>query len=154
MSTRRQKLLERLKTRKEASLAQLLFATARLYNERALERVRRRVPSARLAHTRLFPHLDVDGTRQSELARRAGISKQAVGQLVDELVALGMLQRQPDPRDGRAQLVRFTDAGLAQLIAGFDVLDAIERELEAAVGAARLARLRRDLAELLPPLSR
>jgi DNA-binding MarR family transcriptional regulator len=77
-----------------------------------------------------------------------------VGQLVDELVALGMFRRVPDPADGRASLVQFTDEGLAQLIAGFDVLDGIERELEAEVGTAAMTRLRADLQRLLEALGR
>jgi DNA-binding MarR family transcriptional regulator len=138
-----------LAARKGASLAQILFRAARLYNEHAIARVQERVPDARLAYTQLLPHIDLDGTRQIEVARRAGISKQAVGQLVDELVALGLLSREPDPRDGRAQLVRFTDQGLTQLIAGFDVLDGLESELTEQLGTPTIERLRRDLAELL-----
>src|SRR5438270_11986341 len=108
---RRAGLMRRLQSRKQASVGQLLFKAARLFNERAMARVQTRVPAARLAHTSLLPHIDLDGTRQTEIARRAGVSKQAVGQLVDELVAVGMLARAPDPDDGRAHLVRFTDAG-------------------------------------------
>jgi DNA-binding MarR family transcriptional regulator len=146
---RRAQLEERLAARKRASLAQLLFRAARLYNERAIAQLQERVPAARLAHTQLFPHIDLDGTRQTEVARRAGISKQAVGQLVDELVALGMLRREPDPQDRRAQLVRFTEQGLAGLIAGFDVLDGLESALTERLGKATIERLRRDLAALL-----
>jgi DNA-binding MarR family transcriptional regulator len=150
--SRRASLEARLAARKEASVAQLLFAAARLYNERAIARVRNRVPEAKVAHTRLFPYVDLAGTRQTEIARRAGISKQAVGQLVDELVALGMLRRERDPTDGRALLVQFTDRGLEQLIAGFDVLDAIERELTARVGPGGMERLRADLARVVAVL--
>jgi DNA-binding MarR family transcriptional regulator len=151
---RRAQLVARLKARKQASVGQLLFKAARLWNERAIARVQRRVPEARLAHTALLPHIDLDGTRQTEIARRAGITKQAVGQLVDELVALGMLRRDPDPRDKRAQIVSFTDDGLAQLLAGLDVLDEMELELGGDAGAMTLDRLRRDLAKLLSALER
>ena len=61
----------------------------------------------RPAHTALFPHIDLSGTRQTALARRMGVSKQAVGQLVSELEQMGALERVPDPSDGRARLVRF-----------------------------------------------
>ncbi|HEX9102281.1 MAG TPA: MarR family transcriptional regulator [Polyangia bacterium] len=132
----------------------MLFRAARLWNEEAMARVQRRAPAARLAHTTLLPHIDLDGTRQTEIARRAGISKQAVGQLVDDLVALGMLARVPDPLDGRAQLVRFTDEGIAQLLVGLDVLDEIEIDLGGDVGAGALDRLRQGLAKLLPALER
>ncbi|MGZ6176563.1 MAG: MarR family winged helix-turn-helix transcriptional regulator [Candidatus Binataceae bacterium] len=151
-SRRRAQLKARLAARKQASVGQLLFRAARLFNERAMARVQQRVPAARLAHTTLLPHIDLDGTRQTEIARRAGVSKQAVGQLVDDLVAMGMLARAPDPADGRAQLVRFTDEGLAQLLAGLDVLDTIEVDLGADVGAGTLDRMRRDLLRLIPAL--
>jgi DNA-binding MarR family transcriptional regulator len=153
MTRRRKQLEARLAARKQASVAQLLFQAARLYNERAMARVRRRVPEAKLAHTRLFPYIDLAGTRQTEVARRAGISKQAVGQLVDELVALGFLAREADPTDRRAQLISFTDEGLAQLLAGFDTLDAIEHELTMRLGEATTSRLRADLARLIPVLT-
>jgi DNA-binding MarR family transcriptional regulator len=149
---RRAALIARLEQRKQASVGQLLFRAARLYNERALARVRARVPAARQAHTTLLPHIDFGGTRLTEIARRAGITKQAVGQLVDEMVALGMLRRQADPDDARAQLITFTEEGLEQMLAGIDVLDEIERTLAAAVGEGTLARLRRDLVRLLPAL--
>jgi DNA-binding MarR family transcriptional regulator len=151
---RRAQLVARLSARKQASVGQLLFKAARLYNERAMARVQRRVPSARVAHTTLLPHIDLDGTRATEIARRAGVTKQAVGQLVDELVAIGMLRRDPDPQDRRAQLVRFTDEGIAQLLAGIDVLDEIELELGGDVGAMTLDRLRRELEKLVPALER
>ncbi len=149
---RRAQLVARLAARKQASVAQLLFKAARLWNEEAMARVQRRLPEARLAHTTLLPHIDLDGTRQTEIARRAGITKQAVGQLVDELIGIGMLRRDPDPADGRAQLVRFTDDGIAQLLAGLDVLDEVEIDLGGDVGAGTLDRLRRDLGKLLPAL--
>lgn len=151
-SRRRAELEARLHARKRVSVGQLLFKAARLWNEEAMARVQKRHPGARVAHTTLFPHIDLDGTRQTEIARRAGITKQAVGQLVDELIAIGMLRRDPDPLDGRAQLVRFTDEGIAQLLAGLDVLDEVEIDLGGDVGAGTLDRLRRDLAKLVPAL--
>ena len=149
---RRAALAARLKARKQASMGQLLLKAARLFNEQAMAVVQARVPAARLAHTTLLPHIDLEGTRATEIARRAGVSKQAVGQLVDELVAMKMLSRSRDPLDGRAQLVRFTDAGIAQLLAGLDALDVIEVELGARVGALAVDRLRRDLSRVLPAL--
>jgi DNA-binding MarR family transcriptional regulator len=153
-TTRRQKLEAQLSLRKQHSVAQALFQAARVYNELAIARMRERVPEARLAHTRLMPYIDLAGTRQSVVARRAGITKQAVGQLVDELVELGYLQRRADPTDGRALLVEFTDAGLEQLIAGFDVLDAIEAELSAQLSERTLKTLQLELTRLLAALTR
>jgi DNA-binding MarR family transcriptional regulator len=147
---RRTALIEQLTQRKGASVGQLLFRAARLYNERAMARVRTRVPAARQAHTALLPHIEFEGTRLTDIARRAGISKQAAGQLVAEMEAHGMLRREPDPDDGRAQRITFTEAGIEQLLAGIDVLDQLERELSRVVGHALMERLRRDLTTLMP----
>ena len=151
---RRAGLIRRLQSRKQVSVGQLLFKAGRLFHERAMARVQKRVPQARLAHASLLPYIDLDGTRQTEIARRAGISKQAVGQLVDDLIRGGMLRRDPDPDDGRAQLVRFTDDGIEQLLLGIDVLDAIELELSGEIGAKPLERLKRELTRLLPVLEK
>ena len=65
-----------------------------------------------------------------------------------------MVERTPDPSDKRAQLVTFTEAGLAQMVAGFDVLDAIERELREAVGEPAMKALQAGLVKLVAALSR
>ncbi|MCB9682522.1 MAG: MarR family transcriptional regulator [Alphaproteobacteria bacterium] len=98
----------------------------------------------RPAHTALFPHIDLDGTRLTVIAERAGISKQAVGQLVDDLVAMGALERVPDPADGRARLVRFVGGGSA-LLHGLSVLGALESDLAGIVGGDALAAMHATL---------
>lgn len=142
-----------LERAKRASLAQVLFKTARLLNEDGIARLRQLSGhNLRVAHTSLFPHIDLDGTRLTELARRVGISKQAVGQLVDELQAMGALERVPDPSDGRAKLIRFSAQGQQGLMAGLAVLGQIEGELADALGRERTDRLHADLLALLDHL--
>jgi DNA-binding MarR family transcriptional regulator len=143
-----------LERRKRASMGQLLLRAARLFNERAIARVQRSHPRARIAHTLLYPHIDLEGTRLVELARRVGTSKQAVGQLVGELEGLGVVRREPDPDDARARLVRFTPRGRRALLHGLGVLRATEAELARRLGRARLRRLRADLAALADALER
>ena len=129
-----------LERAKRASTAQLLFRAARLLNDVAVGRIRDATgQEVRVAHTRLLPHIDLDGTRITEIARRAGITKQAVGPLVDELVALGALERIPDPADGRAKLVRFTRVQTEQgeeysLMGGLRVLAALETDYASVLG--------------------
>src|SRR4051812_480424 len=105
---------EALDAAKRANLGQLLFKAARLFNEAAVARVAAEtgVP-LRVAHTQLLPHLGTQGVRATEIARRIGISKQAVGALLADLEAWGVAERVPDPADGRASLVRLTAAGQA-----------------------------------------
>jgi len=128
---------------KRASWAQLLLKCARLVNERALARwpTPSQGPRLRAAHTALFPHIDLEGTRLTQLARRLGISKQAVGQLVDELEALGILLRVPDPRDRRAKLIRFTQRAGLTLLDGMAKLRETEEELAAVIGEQHATHL-------------
>jgi len=143
---------EELETRKRASTLQLLFRAARLANERSVTHVRQTRPRSagiRTAHTTLFPHISLEGTRLTDLARSVGISKQAVAQLVDELEAMGMVERRPDPDDGRAKLIRFSRRGRTALFEGLDALDEVEAQLAREVGASHLETLNRELRRLL-----
>ena len=79
-------------------------------------------------------HLAPAGLRLGELARRAGVTKQAMGRLVDQCVAWDLVRRDPDPRDARACLVRFTPTGLAWLQAYNQALLQAQTELRTAVG--------------------
>lgn len=138
-----QSFREDFEAAKRQSVAQLLFKCARLVNERALVRMRERyrVP-VRSAHTLLFPHIDVTrGSRLTDLAQALGVSKQAVGQLVDELVEFGMLERRPDPDDGRARRICYTARGRQGLFQGLSVLREEEQELERGMGKRRFEQL-------------
>lgn len=148
--------LQLLEQTKQASTLQLLFKCARLVNDVAVSRGARRGARVQLraAHTWLLPHVDLDGTRSTELARRVGISKQAVGQLVDDLVQLRVLERVADPSDGRAKLVRFTAHGRRQIHAGLALLAELGAELEGHVGSKRMKALHDALAAILEVLAR
>lgn len=147
------RLAAQLEAAKRESTGQLLLRAARLFNERAVARVQRSgEPRFRLAHTRLFPHIDLEGTRLTELARRAGVTKQAVGPLVAELESFGVVRRQPDPEDGRALQVRFTQRGMRALLHGLAVLGELEDELAGEIGTSRMRELRRGLALLVDAL--
>ena len=86
------------------------------------------------AHIHITRHLAPGGSRLTDLAMRAGMTKQAMGALVDQCEAWGMVGREPDPIDGRARLVRFTDAGLAWLGAYRDAVAQAESELRQSIG--------------------
>lgn len=63
------------------------------------------------AHVHITRHLSLQGDRITDLAGRAGISKQAMLDLVDQCEAWGLVVRESDPHDRRAKRVRYTDAG-------------------------------------------
>ena len=143
-----------LERAKRDSTAQILFKSARLLNESAIAILRRRTGESRLraTHTVLFPHIDLEGTRLTELAARVGISKQAVGQLVEEMVGMGFLERVPDPRDGRAKLVRFSEEWRLGLFAGLAFLGELETRLTERLGPSRMKAFHESLTLLLDML--
>lgn len=136
---------------KRASTLQLLFRAARLLDEEALRRAAARPghPRLRRSHASLFPHIDLEGTRITELAERLGVSKQAVSQLVDDLEHMGVLARVPDPDDARAKRVVFTALGRSGLLDGLEVLGSVEHELAARVGAREMEQLKKTLTSVL-----
>jgi DNA-binding MarR family transcriptional regulator len=87
------------------------------------------------AHVHITRHLELKGTRLTDLAERAGMSKQAMGDLVDQCEAWDLVRRAPDPRDARARLVQFTPTGLLWLQAFKDAVAQAEREFRVEVGA-------------------
>lgn len=86
------------------------------------------------AHIHITRHLDLAGTRLTDLAQKAGMSKQAMGDLVDQCEAWDLVTREPDPRDSRARIVQFTPTGLLWLAAFKDAVAQAEREFRAEVG--------------------
>ncbi len=89
------------------------------------------------AHIHITRHLPVEGARLTDLAQRAGMSKQAMGTLVNQCEAWGMVRRTGHGSlggDGRAKRVAFTEAGLAWLVAYQAAVAQAEAEMRAAVG--------------------
>ena len=99
-------------------------------------------------------HLDVlqtpgpDGRRPIELARETLMSKQAMNRLIRSLEQRGYLERSAVANDARARVVHLTDRGRRATALMRKTAAAIERELAAELGRARLEALKRDLGEL------
>jgi DNA-binding MarR family transcriptional regulator len=106
----------------------------------------------RLTHNTVLMNVGLEGTRQSEVARRAGVTRQAIGQLVDELERLGYVERTGDPSDGRAQVVRFTAAGQALLEEGAAVIREAEAVYAALLEPGALEQVRATLGLLVAGL--
>ncbi|WP_411885988.1 MarR family winged helix-turn-helix transcriptional regulator [Polaromonas sp. YR568] len=86
------------------------------------------------AHIHITRHLAVTGSRLTDLAHSAGMSKQAMGDLVDQCEAWGLVTRQSDPHDKRARRVVFTESGLLWLEAFHQAVRQAEDEFRQAVG--------------------
>jgi DNA-binding MarR family transcriptional regulator len=87
------------------------------------------------SHIHITRHLALEGSRLTELARRAGMSKQAMGKLVEQCEAWGLVARLADDHDARARRIVFTPVGLAWLQAFGQAVAQAEAELRTAVGA-------------------
>src|SRR3954447_15243355 len=94
------------------------------------------------SHSLVFAHLDADGTRPAEIARRAGISRQAVGQTVAQMKDLGLVKLAPDPSTRRARLVQPTAKGRKALERTGTGSAAAEKVLARRIGASRLKSMR------------
>jgi DNA-binding MarR family transcriptional regulator len=97
------------------------------------------------AQSALLRNLGDDGSRPSELAAHANVTRQAITKLVDELEQLDLVRRDPDPDDGRGVIVRYTDRGRAGLALARKRMLALERAWAAQVGADRWAEVRSTL---------
>ena len=86
------------------------------------------------AHIHITRHLAVRGSRLTELATSAGMSKQAMGDLVDQCEAWNLVRREPDPLDARARRIVFTPTGLLWLAAFRQAVARAEAEFRAQVG--------------------
>jgi DNA-binding MarR family transcriptional regulator len=103
----------------------------------------------RPGHGCVFRFIDDEGTRLTELAERSGYTKQAVGEVVADLEALGYVDRIPDPADGRAKTIVLTPRGREALAAGRRVFEDIERRWRAEFGDERIGQLRETVELLL-----
>ena len=104
----------------------------------------------RPTHGCVFRFVHEDGMRLTELASLAGITKQSAGEIVDDLVGLGYVERFPDPADRRAKLIRLTDQGRSARGIGSGLFEEIEQRWAERYGADRIAALR-NLLERSPP---
>ncbi|MEP6971660.1 MAG: MarR family transcriptional regulator [Betaproteobacteria bacterium] len=87
------------------------------------------------SHIQITRHLPAGGCRLTTLAEHAGITKQAMGKLVDQCAAWSLVERQADARDARAIQVVFTDAGRQWLRVYRQAVLQAESEFRSAVGA-------------------
>jgi DNA-binding MarR family transcriptional regulator len=132
---------------RHANIGRLLNNAVRRFEARVLALMSDRGhDETRIAHVSLTRNLDVEGTRLTELARRASMSKQAMGELVDQCAELGLVDRIADPTDRRARIVTFTASGLQWLDAFRDAVDIAEQEMRAELGKATMAAIAKGLA--------
>ena len=101
-----------------------------------------------IAQARLAARIGPNGSRVSDLAEQAQVTKQTAGFLVDQLEKSGYVHRVPDPADGRARQVRFTERGLAVVALARKAEVETEAEWVKHLGARGADQLRRQLTRL------
>ena len=100
------------------------------------------------AQARVVQRIAPGGSRLTDLADQASITKQSAGFLVDRLERTGYVERVADPSDARARLVRITERGLQTLPLAASVVSEVEAEWTEHLGKRRMGQLRDILAKL------
>lgn len=116
----------------------------RLYGQLAAEGF----PDIRPSHGAVLRNLDREGSRLTELAESADLTKQSMAYLVDNLQKAGYLSTEPDPADGRAKIVRLTERGENLLQVLLRISAAIEKDIACSTGDAFISQLRQSLLRL------
>jgi DNA-binding MarR family transcriptional regulator len=133
----------------QPSVAVLMYVACRHVERRVLEFLAESgFDDVTLAQGRVAARVSEDGIRLTDLAEQAQLTKQSVGQLVDQLERIGYVERVPDPTDARARLVRLAPRGRAAQERARVKGREIEAEWERHLGRSRMDDLRRTLADL------
>jgi DNA-binding MarR family transcriptional regulator len=142
-------------TADELNVGVLMFISYRAMETTVMERV---VAAGHtditLAQARLLQRIGDDGSRVTDLADQAQVTKQTAKVLVDQLEQRGYVLRAADPSDGRARLVRMTDAGLEVCVVANRAAADVQAEWTRRLGKGQMAALRSaltDLRELTDP---
>lgn len=102
----------------------------------------------RPTHGCVFRYVQGQGLRLTDIAERAKLTKQSVGEIVDDLVERGYAQRIPDPEDRRAKLICLTEKGERAQAHGRRLFDKVEKRWAQRYGAERIAGLRELMEEI------
>jgi DNA-binding MarR family transcriptional regulator len=138
--------IQQLKELREENIGRQLLHAHRDFSTRAYEKLHKRGHTGlTLNHSALLANLDLEGTRITVLAERAGMTKQSMGELVQDLEQKGYVERTADPVDRRASAIKFTEAGCRYLVDAYEIKREIESEYEALIGAEGMAHLREML---------
>lgn len=133
----------------------LLFIPYRHMENRILQAIRDAgFDDVTLAQARVFQRIAPGGSRLTDLAEQAQMTKQSVAGLVDELERMRYVRRVPDPNDRRARLIRIDKRGRQAAKAAQSARDEIQAEWRSHLGARRFSQLRdtlEDLREITEP---
>jgi DNA-binding MarR family transcriptional regulator len=138
-------------------IGQLLVSHVRVFRERLLAEAERQIDDAgltfRMAHMHVFANIGAGGTRLTDLAVLAGMTRPSMAELIDELENQGLLERRPDPRDSRAKLVVLTARGRDVVRAARAIITRIEADYASRIGRQRYEAMCQSMQDLLDDLN-
>ena len=140
--------MSRADTAQVPHIGVLFFVAHRAVEQRIFAAMREAGFEATLAQSRLVARVGPDGTRLTELAESAQVTKQTAGFLVDQLEAAGYVERVPDPSDARARLVRIAPRGQEAVAYAREIEAEITEEWTQHLGSEDMAELRRIMDRL------
>jgi len=126
----------------------LFFVAHRAMEQRVFHRARKAGHNVTIAQGRVAARIGPDGTRLTELADAAQVTKQTAGFLVDQLEKAGYVERVPDPSDARARLVRMAPRGHEVVALAREVEAEVREEWAAHLGKDAFARLEQAMVRL------
>jgi DNA-binding MarR family transcriptional regulator len=129
-------------------LATLMFIAYRQMNDRVIRAMRDEGFDVTVAQTRIGQRIADGGSRLTDLAEQAQVTKQTASLLVTALERQGLVERVPDPADGRASLIRFTRKGRAASQRAQEVVMGVEQEWNDHLGPELAVCLREALTKL------
>lgn len=143
----------RLRTSPNTKLYRSLTRTLRVYNRLLVERLHARgFDDFSPAFPSLLSNLDADGTRIGILAGRAGVTRQAAGQLLREIERCGYVKRWDSPTDARATVIAFTPRGKRLLATVLELVEQIESDFARMLGPGEFDRAREALFQIADKL--
>lgn len=125
------------------------MASEALFAEFRVELIEAGYGDIRPTHGCVFRFVHDEGMRLTELSSLARMTKQSIGEIVDDLAGRGYVERIPDPEDKRAKLIRLTGKGEQAQATGRALFARLEQRLADRYGSDRIA----DLRELLEAIA-
>jgi DNA-binding MarR family transcriptional regulator len=131
-------------------IGQLLVHLTRQFQTELYTRlVEAGIEGARVSHTHVTAYIKAEGSRLTDLATQARMTRPAMAELVDDLQRLGIVERKPDPTDRRAKLICLTDQGWAAMRTGHQIIADLEAHYAQLIGPHRFETMCQGMQALL-----
>jgi len=149
LDKRRKQKLELYIQKKKTNLSRHIYITYRYFNEWSQRQWKEDGwKDIRPDHLRLISIIGTDVVNNNELAKRAGVSKQAMSKMVNDLQSHGFIEVVPDPHDSRAKMISMSNDGVEFLEYFHNCSKKINKQFEDILGKEKVEKLQLLLSEL------